>query len=121
MSFGKRLEEIMISKNLNYRSLGAVLNYSDTQIGRIIKDGSMPRIDFVQHFCNEFQDVDIKWLITGVKTEAVSIKNNQDYENISKIVFDDWDELMKIRLFKATFESKASSWAFQTSSNRDKR
>lgn len=112
MSIGKRIGEIMSQKGLNYRSLSKILGCSDTHIGRIIKDESTPRVDFIQHFCMTFSDVDVNWLITGIKSEANHPKE-LDYESLAKIVFDDWDELMKIRLFQATFESKAASWALK--------
>lgn len=116
---GDRIGEIIKSKGLNFRSLSNIIPYTDVQIGRIIKNESIPKVEFIQHLCNNFPDVDIHWLITGEKKEIPSLEA-EDLEKISKILYDHWDQFIEIRLFKALFESKAATWALTIQSNRDK-
>lgn len=114
MAIGDRIKEVISSKGLNYRSLSQLIPYSDVQVRRICLNESIPKVDFIQHLCNIFPDLDANWLITGKKGNISSHKISEDeIEQISIKVFDNWDLLMKDRLFKANFESKAASWALK--------
>lgn len=117
MTIGNRIKEVLINKGLNYRSLSKILPYSDVQIRRICLNESIPKVDFIQHFCNIFPEVDINWLITGAETtKSKTKKTSSEIEAISIDVFDNWDLFMENRLFKANFESKAASWAMKLKS-----
>lgn len=114
MTIGDRIKEVLNKKGLNYRSLSKLLPYSDVQVRRICLNESVPKVDFVQHFCILFPDIDVKWLISGVENNTDKTKiTPTEVEVISINIFDNWDLFMKNRLFKANFESKAASWAMK--------
>ncbi len=113
MIIGDRIKHVMNEKGLNYRSLSKLIPYSDVQVRRICLNESLPKIDFVQHFCNIFPDVDVTWLVTGNQLAEKKEITSDEIEAISIKLFDKWDEFMKNRLFKANFESKAASWALK--------
>lgn len=65
MGIHLRVKKIMESKNLNYRSFGQLLDYSDTQVRNIIIGKSIPKVDFVEKIVILFPDINTDWLITG--------------------------------------------------------
>ncbi|TDQ27686.1 helix-turn-helix domain-containing protein [Tenacibaculum caenipelagi] len=112
MEIHNRIEQIMNSKGLNYRSLGILIGYSDSQTRNVVLGKSIPKVDFIQSLLRVFPEIDVKWLITGEESnfnQKEIAPNN--IEAIAISVFDNWDIFMKDRLFKANFESKAASWA----------
>ncbi|MDB0600479.1 helix-turn-helix transcriptional regulator [Tenacibaculum maritimum] len=115
---GDRIKHIMNKKGLNYRSLSRLMGCSDVQVRRICLNESLPKIDFIQHFCNIFPDVDVTWLVTGNQLVEKKEITSNEIEVISIKLFDKWDEFMKNRLFKANFESKAASWALKVSNEK---
>lgn len=115
---GDRISQIIKSKGLNFRSLSKLIPYTDVQIGRIVKNESSPRVEFIQNLCEIFPDIDTHWLITGDKKEIYNLET-EDIENITRLLYDNWDKFAEIRLFKALFESKAATWALSIKSNRD--
>lgn len=87
MDIHKRIESIMMSKNLNYRSLGSLIDYSDTQTRNVVIGKSIPKIDFIQNLVRVFPEIDIDWLITGrEKKKDVTIKNNLTDYSIEEII-----------------------------------
>ncbi len=57
MKTSEKVKAIMEFKNLNYRSLGLKVGYSDVQIRNIIKKGQIPKIDFVRSLIRVFSDI----------------------------------------------------------------
>lgn len=113
MKIGDRINKIMTNKGLNYNSLSKITGYSDVQVRRICLNESVPKVDFIQHICSLFPDVDVEWLITGKSKKKTDKLSSDELEEFAITVFDNWEELMKSRLFKANFESKAASWALK--------
>lgn len=100
MGINKRIEEIMNIKNLNYRSFGLLLNYSDTQVRNIIIGKSVPKVDFIEKLVSVFPEINVNWIITGNGTmhsggdlasfnnqEILDyiIENSEDFRNETKI------------------------------------
>ncbi|MGB3463689.1 MAG: hypothetical protein WBA74_00390 [Cyclobacteriaceae bacterium] len=73
MTIGERVKALMEYKEMNYRSFGSVVGYSDSQIRNIIIDKSIPRFDFIQTLLRIFPDLNSEWLIKG---EGVMINAN---------------------------------------------
>lgn len=78
MNLGERIEKIMKDNDLNYRTLGLKIKYSDVQVRKIIKNESIPKIDFVQSLIRIFPSVSADWLLFGEeKAQGVlSFKND---------------------------------------------
>ncbi len=100
MEIHKRIEEVMNCKNLNYRSLGFLLDYSDTQVRNIIIGKSIPKVDFIKKVSEVFPEINVNWIITGKgemnnsgdlnsfsKEEILDhiIENSESFRNESKI------------------------------------
>ncbi|MBE7649253.1 helix-turn-helix domain-containing protein [Tenacibaculum finnmarkense] len=123
MSLGKRVKQFIDKKGLNYRTLSMAIPYSDVQIRRICLNESKPNVDFFQHLCNIFPgEIDLNWMLNGIKEEKLPMPNEKDRLNtevLSKIIYDNWEELLKDRLFKSNFESKAATWAIKIKKDFD--
>ncbi|MCD8435854.1 helix-turn-helix domain-containing protein [Tenacibaculum dicentrarchi] len=123
MKLGERVKNFIESKGLNYRTLSVLIPYSDVQIRRICLNESKPKVDFFQHLCNVFpKEIDLDWMLNGIKKEKLPMPNEKDIldtEILSKIIYDNWEELLKDRLFKSNFESKAATWAIKIKKEAD--
>lgn len=65
MEISSRVEILMNDKNLNYRSLGKKIGYSDTQVRNVIIGKSIPKVDFIQNLSRIYPDVRLEWIVTG--------------------------------------------------------
>ncbi len=85
MEIGDRIRKVMEFKNMNYRSLGILLDYSDGQTRNIIINKSVPKIDFVQNLLRSFPEINTNWLITGEGTMLDNVVGNQKVTDYSKL------------------------------------
>lgn len=112
MTIGNRIEEILKLKNLNYRSLGKLIDYSDTQVRNIVIGKSIPKADFFQAINREFPEININWVITGngelLKEYSYDELNNFNKDDILTYMimfFDDFKDNPKIELLARSIET----------------
>ena len=85
----ERLDKIMKSLNLNYRSFGMQLGVSDVVIGNIIKGRNKPSYDIIEKLKQTFDWINIDWLFTGngtMRTEDILYLKKPEDGNISQLL-----------------------------------
>lgn len=108
MKIGDRIRKVMEFKNMNYRSLGILLDYSDGQTRNIMINKSVPKIDFVQNLLRAFPEINVNWLITGEGEMLDDVSENRkvtDYSKLDNIelikhLLERKDELIQDETFK---------------------
>lgn len=62
---GTRIWDIMQKENLNYRSFGSRIGFSDVVVGNVVKGRNKPSYDFIENLIQTFDWVNLEWLLTG--------------------------------------------------------
>lgn len=102
----ERIKEIMIQKGLSPSAFADEIKVQRSSISHIIKGRNKPSLELIQKIISAFPDIDIEWLMTGIKSKpkireiehmekkeiiaqpkASEICSNGNESDIEKIVF----------------------------------
>lgn len=91
-----RIKEIMLQKGLSPSAFADKIQVQRSAISHILNGRNKPSLELIQKIIAAFPDVDIEWLITGIKSksknheiENVEIKENNSQPKASEICLND--------------------------------
>ena len=90
-TINKRIQKIMETEKLNFRSFGMKLGVSDVVVRNIITGRNKPSYDFIQKIIQTFVWIDIEWFLTGEgemlkKKEPAGQSNSADCSHLEKTI-----------------------------------
>ncbi|WP_442267552.1 hypothetical protein ACSIGC_07740 [Tenacibaculum sp. ZS6-P6] len=90
----KRVEEIIVNKNMNIRSFEDKISVSNNSIGTAIRRKASFKSNVLNKILNSFPDINPTWLLTGrgnmfvtdvINTEISEPKENYEIKKTSKL------------------------------------
>ncbi len=78
----ERLKEFLLEKELNAKSFALKIGVQPSSISHILTGRNKPSVELLEKFVKSFPDADVKYLISGIKSEVIQqIKPYTSQEN----------------------------------------
>lgn len=114
---GQRIEAIMNDNNLNYRSLGIEVGYSDVAVRNIVLGKSNPKFDLLHALIKKYPKINSYWLLTGIGEMYSEVKGHSlsdaSINEVAEFVVANQKKFLDNLLFNEFVEKMAAqrAWA----------